>query len=101
MHFASLFEPQAPRSFISKPKNLLFLIMIWLVLDLVGGAVVGVDSLCGWVYLSGGSSPGVPWFFRDQGEYVKQILARVDTEVLASSWIWIRSSSQIGELAKW
>lgn len=66
-----------------------------------GTPVVGVDSLCGWVYLSGGSSPGVPWFFRDQGEYVKQILARVDTEVLVSSWIWIRSSSQIGELAKW
>ena len=66
-----------------------------------GSPVVGVDSLCGWVYLSGGSSPGVPWFFRDQGKYLKEVLARVDTDILNSSWIWIRSSSQIADPAQW
>jgi hypothetical protein len=66
-----------------------------------GTPVVGIDSLCGWVYLTGGSSPGVPWFFRDQQEYLRQVLTRVDAEVLESSWIWIRSSSQMGDPAIW
>lgn len=66
-----------------------------------GSPVVGVDSLCGWVYLSGGSSPGVPWFFRNQGKYLKEVLTQVDTGILNSSWIWIRSSSQIADPAQW
>ena len=66
-----------------------------------GTPVVGIDSLCGWVYLTGGSSPGVPWFFRDQREYLRQVLLKVDAEVLKSSWIWVRSSSQIQDPAQW
>jgi hypothetical protein len=63
--------------------------------------VVGIDSLCGWVYLSGASSPGVPWFFRDQPEYLKQILAKLEPRTLQVSWIWIRSSSQIANPVGW
>jgi hypothetical protein len=63
--------------------------------------VVGIDSLCGWVYLSGASSPGVPWFFRDQPEYLKQILAKLELRTLQVSWIWIRSSSQIANPVGW
>jgi len=66
-----------------------------------GDPVVGVDSLCGWVYLAGGSAPGVPWFQRDQREFLRQILARCDVQVLKSSWIWIRSSSGIRNPAGW
>jgi len=66
-----------------------------------GNPVVGVDSLCGWVYLSGGSSPGVPWFFRDQSKYLKEVLARVEPDILDTSWVWIRSSSQINDPAPW
>jgi hypothetical protein len=53
--------------------------------------VVGVDNLCGWIYLAGGTSPGVPWFFRDQPEYLRQVLAQLNRQTLQSSWLWIRS----------
>ena len=66
-----------------------------------GDPVVGVDSLCGWVYLAGARSPGVPWFQRDQREFLQQILARCDVQILESSWIWIRSSSGIRNPAGW
>lgn len=66
-----------------------------------GTPIIGVDSLCGWVYLSGGKSPGVPWFFRDQSEYLKQVLARLDPRTLRKSWAWIRSSSPIASPAGW
>ena len=63
--------------------------------------VVGIDSLCGWVYLAGGTSPGAPWFQRDQAEYGKKVLARCDVRALRSSWMWIRSSSQIKDPVCW
>lgn len=66
-----------------------------------GTPVVGVDSLCGWVYLAGGTSPGVPWFQRDQVEFGRQVLAQCDVRTLSSSWIWIRSSSQMKDPARW
>lgn len=66
-----------------------------------GTPVVGVDSLCGWVYLAGASSPGVPWFQRDQRKYLRQVLARCDVRVLKLSWIWIRSSSRMQDPARW
>jgi hypothetical protein len=66
-----------------------------------GTPVVGVDSLCGWVYLAGGTSPGVPWFQRDQAEYGRQVLARCDVRALRSSWMWIRSSAQMKDPACW
>jgi hypothetical protein len=63
--------------------------------------VVGVDSLCGWVYLAGGTSPGVPWFQRDQAEFGRQVLAKCDVRALRSSWLWIRSSSQMKDPERW
>ena len=63
--------------------------------------VVGVDSLCGWVYLVGSTSPGIPWFQRDQAEYGRQVLARCDVRVLRSSWMWIRSSSKMKDPKRW
>ena len=66
-----------------------------------GTPIIGVDSLCGWVYLAGGTSPGVPWFQRDQAEYGRQVLARCDLQALRSSWMWIRSSSQIKDPERW
>jgi len=66
-----------------------------------GTPVVGVDSLCGWIYLSGGTSPGVPWFFRDQPEYLKEVLAKLDPRTLRKSWVWIRSSSRIANPVAW
>ena len=66
-----------------------------------GTPVVGVDSLCGWVYLAGGTSPGVPWFQRDQAEFGRQVLAQRDVRTLSSCWMWIRSSSQMKNPARW
>ena len=87
------------------PKTLAQIESIRLILKREGVAgpipVVGVDSLCGWIYLSGGTSPGVPWFFRDQPEYLKQVLAKLNPQVLQTSWLWVRSSSQIGNPSPW
>lgn len=62
---------------------------------------MAIESLCGSVYQAGATLPGVPWFFRDQEQYLRQSLARCDVKVLNSSWIWIRSSSQTQELDRW
>ena len=66
-----------------------------------GDPVVGIDSLCGWVYLSGATSPGVPWFFRDQRDYLSGVLSRVDPAVLRRTQVWLRSSSQLQSPAAW
>ena len=66
-----------------------------------GDPVVGIDSLCGWVYLSGATSPGVPWFFRDQRDYLSGVLSRVDPAVLQRTRVWLRSSSQLQSPAAW
>ena len=66
-----------------------------------GTPVIGVDSLCGWVYLSGGKSPGVPWFFVDQENYLSEVLKIIPAEFLGQSWVWIRSSSKLQEIQSW
>jgi len=66
-----------------------------------GTPVVGVDSLCGWVYLAGAISPGVPWFFRDQEEYLRRVLERWEFKNPHSIWIWMRSSSRMQDPARW
>ena len=68
---------------------------------LAGTPIIGVDSLCGWIYLAGGTSPGVPWFQRDQAEFGRQVLAQCDVRTLSSSWMWIRSSSQMKDPSLW
>ena len=66
-----------------------------------GDPVIGVDSLCGWVYLTGATSPGVPWFFRDQKAYLAVVLSRLDPDVLGRSWVWLRSSSRLSSVSEW
>jgi hypothetical protein len=66
-----------------------------------GTPVIGVDSLCGWVYLAGGKSPGVPWFFMDQKTYLSEVLKVIPPELLGQSWVWIRSSSKLQEIQSW
>jgi len=63
--------------------------------------IIGVDSLCGWVYLSGGMSPGVPWFFINQKAYLSEVLKVVPPQLLEQSWVWIRSSSKIQDIESW
>jgi len=66
-----------------------------------GTPIIGVDSLCGWVYLSGGKSPGVPWFFVDQKTYLAEVLKVIPDEFLGQSWVWIRSSSRLHDMQSW
>ena len=66
-----------------------------------GTPIIGVDSFCGWVYLSGGKSPGVPWFFIDQKAYVSEVLKVIPPQLLEESWVWVRSSSKIQEIQSW
>ena len=66
-----------------------------------GTPIIGVDSLCGWVYLSGGKSPGVPWFFMDQKGYLAEVLKLIPAEFLGQSWVWVRSSSELQDIESW
>ena len=66
-----------------------------------GTPVVGVDSLCGWVYLVGATSPGVPWFFADQKTYISEVLKAIPAEFLGQSWVWMRSSSKLQDIQSW
>jgi hypothetical protein len=66
-----------------------------------GTPVVGVDSLCGWVYLVGATSPGVPWVFMDQKTYLSEVLKIIPAKLLGQSWVWIRSSSKLQEIQSW
>ena len=66
-----------------------------------GTPVVGVDSLCGWVYLVGATSPGVPWFFADQKTYISEVLKAIPAEFLSQSWVWMRSSSKLQDIQSW
>lgn len=66
-----------------------------------GTPIIGVDSLCGWVYLSGGKSPGVPWFFVDQKTYLAEVLKVIPDEFLGQSWVWMRSSSKLQDIQSW
>lgn len=67
----------------------------------VGNPVVGVDSLCGWVYLIGGKSPGVPWFFAGQKSYLENVLKKLSKEILDETWVLTRSGSSIKNLKSW
>ena len=66
-----------------------------------GTPIIGVDSLCGWVYLVGATSPGVPWFFADQKTYISEALKSIPAEYLGQSWVWIRSSSKLQDIQSW
>jgi hypothetical protein len=59
-----------------------------------GDPLIGVDSLCGVVYLCGARSPGMPWFFRNQTNFLQRTMTILDQETLKRTWILVRGSSQ-------
>jgi len=59
-----------------------------------GDPLIGVDSLCGVVYLCGARSPGMPWFFRNQKDFLQRTMTILDQETLKRTWILVRGSSQ-------
>ena len=66
-----------------------------------GDPLIGVDSLCGLVYLAGGRSPGMPWFFRDQKVFLEKTLRTLPVPSLKKAWLLIRSSSQSNCPSEW
>lgn len=66
-----------------------------------GDPVIGVDSLCGIVYLCGARSPGMPWFFRNQVDFLRKTVALLERSTLKRAWVLIRSSSQSSSLDAW
>jgi hypothetical protein len=66
-----------------------------------GDPLIGVDSLCGIVYLAGGRSPGMPWFFRDQKIFLEKTLLILPRETLRKAWLLVRSSSQSARPSDW
>ena len=56
-----------------------------------GSPVAGISDLCGVVYLAGGVSPGVPWFFGQvsgQKPYSQAVLAWLPEPVLEKVWVF-------------
>jgi len=66
-----------------------------------GDPLIGVDSLCGLVYLAGGRSPGMPWFFRDQKIFLETTLRTLPVPTLEKTWLLVRSSSQSARPSEW
>jgi len=66
-----------------------------------GNPLIGVDSLCGLVYLAGGHSPGMPWFFRDQKVFLETTLRTLPVPTLGKAWLLVRSSSQSARPSEW
>jgi hypothetical protein len=66
-----------------------------------GGPVIGVDALCGLVYLVGARSAGACWYFQNEEDYLRRMVGQLNPEVLKSSLILRRSSSAIGTPERW
>jgi len=66
-----------------------------------GNPLIAVDSLCGVVYLVGGRSPGMPWFFRDQTTFLRKTLEILPKETLQRAWLLVRSSSASAQPSVW
>jgi hypothetical protein len=62
-----------------------------------GSPVVGISDLPGLVYLAGGTSPGVPWFFGHHPSHAKsfitKVLSSLPEDVLARTWVFRRSGT--------
>jgi hypothetical protein len=66
-----------------------------------GDPLIGVDSLCGVVYLCGARSPGMPWFFRNQTDFLRRTIAILDRATLKRTWILVRASSKSSNTLDW
>ena len=66
-----------------------------------GDPLIGVDSLCGVVYLAGGHSPGMPWYFRDQKDFLERTMRTLPAQTLNKAWLLIRTSSQSARPSEW
>lgn len=66
-----------------------------------GDPVIGVDALCGLVYLLGAKSAGACWFFEAQEQYLRRMVARIPTEKLQHGWVIQRSSTRIPSPFQW
>lgn len=68
-----------------------------------GSPVVGISDLCGVVYLAGGTSPGVPWFFGQvagQKPYTQAVLAWLPPEELSRVWVFRSQATRLpGDVA--
>jgi hypothetical protein len=63
-----------------------------------GDPVVGISDLCGVVYLAGGRSPGVPWFFGQvagQKPYTQAVLGWLTPDQLQRIWIFRSTGTQL------
>ena len=66
-----------------------------------GDRVIGVDALCGLVYLLVAKSAGACWYFQNQRDYLRRMVARLDPAVLKKSVVIRRSSSVIWPSDQW
>lgn len=67
-----------------------------------GNPILALTDMPGLVYLLGGKSPGVPWYFGmsprlagPNGEFTKFVLASLPRETLEHSWILFRQKTSI------
>jgi hypothetical protein len=66
-----------------------------------GDPVIGVDALCGLVYLLGAKSAGACWYFQNEEDYLRRMVACLDPAVLKKSVVIRRSSSAIAVSDQW
>jgi len=63
-----------------------------------GDPVTGISDLCGIVYLAGGRSPGVPWFFGQssgQKPYTQAVLGILPEQTLSQLWVFRSTGTQL------
>ena len=56
---------------------------------------------CAGVYLAGARSQGACWYFQNEEDYLRRMLAQLDPRIVQGSWVLRRSSSAIGTPDRW
>ena len=67
-----------------------------------GDPIIALTDMPGLVYLLGGKSPGVPWYFGmsprlagEEGEFTRYVLSSLPTSLLEECWVLVRIRSCI------